>query len=101
MLLANAKKMRWEVLLNYGTNNMTNSWASEGFFQIEPEVVKFYFTQSKLKQQPSFAQNLIGKCQISKCSAGQGPLASPSDARGQTIEFIVKRKVYFKYGSPA
>jgi len=29
-------------------------------------MVKFHFTQWKLRKQPFFAKNLIGKCQISK-----------------------------------
>jgi len=55
----------------------------EGFFQgasmvdfSRGEIFKGHFTHSVaiLRIPPIYANNLIGKCQISKCKAGQVPL---------------------------
>jgi len=45
-----------------------------------PKVAKFDFTHSKLRKQPFFAKNLIGKCQILNSRGGLAPPATPSDA---------------------
>jgi len=43
--------------------------ANSGFFQGET-LVKFHLAHSKLREQPFFAKNLIGKYQISKSRTG-------------------------------
>ena len=78
-------------LLQCSTGFLTRqTWASEGqgggnsvFSQgsqkdiSRGKVVKFHFTRSKLRRQPFFAKNVIGKCQLSKPRCQGSPVPRP------------------------
>jgi len=58
------------------------TWAPEGSFPGELNVVKVHFTNSKLRGKDFFTKTLIGKYYISKSKRGFGPPVPPSDAHG-------------------
>jgi len=52
------------------------SRGNQNIFPVVPTMVKFHFTNSKLREQPCFAKNLIGKHQISKSRGPSPPCTS-------------------------
>jgi len=47
-----------------------SSWANSGFFQGRPTLVKFHFTNLKLREKHFSTKILIGKYQTSKSRGG-------------------------------
>jgi len=64
---------RWGPIVDFPSGSIND------FSRGTPKVVKLQFTQTKLRKLPFFAENLIGKCKISKSRGCKTPLPTPSD----------------------
>jgi len=85
------------------TNQTMCAWGSENFirsvqlkfFQVKRRIfvgrakmVKFYLFHSKVRKQPFFAKNVIGKYQVSKCRKGPRSPSTPPFST-PTVVYIV------------